>query len=82
MDSRLLCHVLSNILKISKNKLLTSTGGLLSKLVWISWIMARSSAVHESPRRRQDSEGLKILLPISKQRIIGYLFKYFEKNRE
>ena len=64
MNGRPFCHTLSNALEISKNTPLTSAGGLLSKLVCNSRIMARSWAIHKSPGRKLTCEGVKGLLLI------------------
>ena len=75
MDERPSCQTLSNSLEMSKKTSLTSAGGLLSKLVFISWIMDKSWAIHESPGKKTDCEGVKSLL-LTKwlNRIIEYPF--------
>ena len=62
MYSRPLCQTLSKALEMSKNTPLTSVRGLLSKLVCISWTIDKSWAIHESPGRKPDCQGVKSLL--------------------
>ena len=83
MNSRPLCHTLSNALEISKNIPLTSTEGLLWKLDCISWIMARILVILELSGRKTDCQGWKSLLNKQvKQGIIDYPFKYFANSSE
>ena len=53
---------MSNALEMSKEIPLTSIVGLSSKADCISCIMDSSWAMHESPGRKPDSEGVKSLL--------------------
>ena len=65
------CQTLSNAFDISKKTPLTSTVGFSSKAVWISWIIDNNWAIHKSPGREPDSEGVKsITLKIVKTGII------------
>ena len=83
MNSRPLCHTLSNAFEISKNIPLTSTEGLLWKLDCISWMMARILAILELSGRKTDCQGWKSLLNKQvKQGIIDYPFKYFANSSE
>ena len=79
LNSRPLCQNLSNVLEISKN---TSIGGLISILVFISWIMARSWGIHELPGRKPKKCKKFVTDKVVQKRIINYPFKYFGKNRE
>ena len=57
------CQILSNALEMSKKiHPLTSTVGLSSKADCISCIMDSSWAMHESPGRKPDWEGVKTFL--------------------
>ena len=57
-------QTLSNALEMSRNALLTSTAGLLSKAVCISCVTDSNCAIHESPDRKPDWEGVKGFLSL------------------
>ena len=56
------CQTLSNAFDVSKKTPHTLTVGFSSTAVWISWINYNNWAIHESPGRKPDCEGLKCLL--------------------
>ena len=62
LNSKPSCQTLSNALEMSKKIPLTSTFEISSKADCISCIMDSSWAMHESPGRKPDSEGVKSLL--------------------
>ena len=57
-------QTLSKAFEMSRNTPLTSSAGLFSKAVSYSCIIESSCAIHESPGRKRDCEGVKSLLSL------------------
>ena len=68
---------------MSKSTPPTSTWGLLSKLICISWIIDKSWAIHEFPGRKSDCKGVKsLLLTEWLTKNYRYAYKYFAEDRK